>query len=259
MNQLIFDLFDFGQCRGGGEGAFDAGEIADVFLAECDLPVEQLLRTLELVVLVVERLHVLAERQPLIELQRDFPARLAVDVIDRQRSVLMILEEMCIRHQIVAADLVVFGVFRLAELFFQDVELVFSAGKLGLDEFLQAVFLGRRVRSRKKRGLFEHGADGGEGERRVLRRQIVQREGRGREHLVVPVDDEAGRGFLFHAGGRNFGEGLDESILVLCVQIGAEHLLGQAGREDDLARTCRTKAETAVQQPLEERCGRLLG
>ena len=117
LNQLIFDLFDFGQCRGGGEGAFDAGEVADVLLAECDLPVEQLLRTLELVVLVVERLHVLTERQSLVEFQRDLFTRFAVDVVDGQRGVGVVFVEMRIRHEIVAKDFVVLGVFCLAKFF----------------------------------------------------------------------------------------------------------------------------------------------
>ena len=258
LNQLIFDLFDFGQCRGGGEGAFDAGEIADVFLAECDLPVEQLLRTLELVVLVVERLHVLTERQSLVEFQRDLFARFAVDVVDGQRGVGVVFVEMRVRHEIVTKDFVVLGVFRLAKLFLQDAELVFGTREFGLDEFLQAIFFGRRVGSRKLRGLFEHRADRGKGELRAFCREVMERKGRGREHLAVLVKGEAGRRFFLYAGSIDFSEGALQRFLVLCVQVGAAHLLGQSGRKDGLAGAHRAEAQTDVQKSFAERRFRIL-
>ena len=170
----------------------------------------------------------------------------------------MVFVEVRVRHEVVAADFVVLGVFCLPQIFLQDAAFVFGAGQLGPDEFRQAILFGWCVGSGKKCGFFEHRADGGEGKRRALCREVMEREGRSREHLVVLVKDEAGSGFFLHAGGMDFGEGALQRILVLGVQAGAGHLLRQSGRKDDLSRAYRTKAETGVQKSLVERRIRIL-
>ena len=144
-DELVVDLGDLGKARGGEQRGLDTLEVGDVLLAFAALHAQELLRALELVVFLVAGLHVLHERQALVERYFDRLARLAVDVRHFDLRVLAVLELILIRHEVVAAHLVFLGVLGLADFLVELYELVLGAVLLVLDELAEAVLVGQHV------------------------------------------------------------------------------------------------------------------
>lgn len=144
-DEFIVDLGDLSEARRGEQRSLDALEVGDVVLAFAALHAQEFLRTLELVVFLVAGLHILHERQPLVE--RDFYglARLAVDVWHFDLGIFAVLELVLIRHEVVAAHLEVLGVFGFIDFLVELYELVLGAVLLVLDELAEAVFVRQHV------------------------------------------------------------------------------------------------------------------
>ena len=190
-DELVVDLGNLREARGGEQGCLDALEVGDVRLALAALDLQELLRALELVVLLVAGLHVLDECQALVERNCDRFAGLAVDVRYGHARVLAVLELVLVRHEVVAAHLELLSVLGRRNLLVKLRELVLGAVLLVLDELAEAVLVGQHVGAEQAVGLLEHRADRRKGQHGRLG-QVVEREGGHGEHLLVLAEQQHG-------------------------------------------------------------------
>ena len=228
-DELVVDLGDLREIRGGEQRRLDALEVGDICLALAALDLQQFLCTLELVVLLVAGLHVLDERQALVERDCDGFARLTVDVRHGHARVLAVLELVLVRHEVVAAHLEFLRVLRRRDLLVELRELVLGTVLLILDELAEAVLVGQHVGAEQVVGLLEHGADRREGERGGLW-QVVEREGGHGDHLLVLAEQEHGLRAVLAAVRRRLANLLEGAFDGLEVGL-VERFDADGGRE----------------------------
>ena len=250
-DQLLLNLRDLSEPRGGVERCLDAFEMADVRTARILLDGEELLRALQLVVLLIVGLHVLDDAQTAVERDGERFSCLAVDVRDRDCIIGMIHVVVLIGHEVVGGDLLLLGVFGGGDLRAELFIFLPRAGELRAHEAAKALAVGDDVAAKAPIRVDHESADRGIGEESRFR-QGAERERRHRRDFAVFVKAQGGGG-LFHPCAQ-FGQCICERGEVRIVQLSDRDVWRESGEKGRFLCRDGAEAEDGADECLKEFC-----